>query len=559
MAVKAEKMQECNSEVRRNGQQQQLMASEEMLKPEREKRKHLVAASLPSSQLPAHVAHAGGSGCQKSEQSQNLLLTCMMALNILLFSVLLFQKKQPNEQNFVHIDISSSPEQLYAAGKQGLEELPKSLPCSGHGHLITSQQQADASRPASAACKCHACYGGSDCSQAVSECIIDLDHGDPTMYEAYWLANGESSTTVIPGWQRMSYFAHSQQVWFMEHELEVQIRALHAIVGNAITEGRHIVVGTGSTQLYQAALYALSLPEEQTKPISVVSAAPFYSSYPVVTDYLRSALFRWAGDATTFKQRSGNEEAYIELVTSPNNPDGRIQHAVVNGTGPVIHDLAYYWPHYTPITAPADHDLMLFTVSKCTGHAGTRIGWAIVKDALVAKKMVKFVELNTIGVSQDSQMRAVQILRAVILGYNNTGRSRLQESAKKKPLLPLLLTDSHHIDNQDLLFHYGHSIMSYRWNQLRAAVASSTTFSLLDFSPDHCTFFGENHTPTPAFAWLRCNREPDCRAFLKARGIITRSGHHFGAGPEFVRVSMLERNHSFELVVQRLASLQTPD
>jgi hypothetical protein len=274
MAVKAEKMQECNSEVRRNGQQQQLMASEEMLKPEREKRKHLVAASLPSSQLPAH---AGGSGCQKSEQSQNLLLTCMMALNILLFSVLLFQKKQPNEQNFVHIDISSSPEQLYAAGKQGLEELPKSLPCSGHGHLITSQQQADASRPASAACKCHACYGGSDCSQAVSECIIDLDHGDPTMYEAYWLANGESSTTVIPGWQRMSYFAHSQQVWFMEHELEVQIRALHAIVGNAITEGRHIVVGTGSTQLYQAALYALSLPEEQTKPISVVSAAPFYS------------------------------------------------------------------------------------------------------------------------------------------------------------------------------------------------------------------------------------------------------------------------------------------
>jgi hypothetical protein len=62
-----------------------------------------------------------------------------------------------------------------------------------------------------------------------------------------------------------------------------------------------------------------------------------------------------------------------------------------------------------------------------------------------------------------------------------------------------------------------------------------------------------------AFAWLRCNREPDCQAFLKARGIIARSGHHFGAGPEFVRLSMLERNHSFELVVQRLASLQMPD
>jgi hypothetical protein len=67
MVVKTEKTQECNSEVRRNGQQQQLMASEEMLKPEREKQKHLVAASSPSSQLnrscqsAAHVAHAGGS------------------------------------------------------------------------------------------------------------------------------------------------------------------------------------------------------------------------------------------------------------------------------------------------------------------------------------------------------------------------------------------------------------------------------------------------------------------------------------------------------------------
>lgn len=96
-------------------------------------------------------------------------------------------------------------------------------------------------------------------------------------------------------------------------------------------------------------------------------------SYPVVTDYLRSGLFQWAGDAAAFKQ-SSESDAYIELVTSPNNPDGKVQQAIVNGSGPVVHDLAYYWPHYTPITEPADHDLMLFTLSKSTGHAGTRIG-----------------------------------------------------------------------------------------------------------------------------------------------------------------------------------------
>jgi hypothetical protein len=36
---------------------------------------------------------------------------------------------------------------------------------------------------------------------------------------------------------------------FMEHELEVQIRALHGVVGNAITKGHHIVVGTCYTTI----------------------------------------------------------------------------------------------------------------------------------------------------------------------------------------------------------------------------------------------------------------------------------------------------------------------
>ncbi|KAF5189760.1 Tryptophan aminotransferase-related protein, partial [Thalictrum thalictroides] len=82
-------------------------------------------------------------------------------------------------------------------------------------------------------------------------------------------------------------------------------------------------------------------------------------------------LHKWAGDAWTYDK----EEPYIEVVTSTNNPDGNIREPVVKrGGGILIHDLAYYWPQYTAITSPADHDLMLFTISKCTGHAGARIG-----------------------------------------------------------------------------------------------------------------------------------------------------------------------------------------
>ncbi|KAK8685230.1 hypothetical protein V6N13_041235 [Hibiscus sabdariffa] len=88
--------------------------------------------------------------------------------------------------------------------------------------------------------------------------------------------------------------------------------------------------------------------------------------------------------------------------------DGFARRSVVNGSeGILIHDLAYYWPQYTPISSAADYNLMLFTVSKSTGHAGMRINssnvpkenqisnfihctcsrWALVKDEDVGKQL----------------------------------------------------------------------------------------------------------------------------------------------------------------------------
>jgi hypothetical protein len=58
-------------------------------------------------------------------------------------------------------------------------------------------------------------------------------------------------------------------VWFLQHE----VRRLHRLVGNAVVDGYHLLVGTGSTQLFQAALS----PAADGKPMSVVSPAPYYS------------------------------------------------------------------------------------------------------------------------------------------------------------------------------------------------------------------------------------------------------------------------------------------
>jgi histidinol-phosphate/aromatic aminotransferase/cobyric acid decarboxylase-like protein len=89
--------------------------------------------------------------------------------------------------------------------------------------------------------------------------------------------------------------------------------------------------------------------------------------------------YRWDGttalwaNATT--QSSTTTNSFIEFVTSPNNPDTSLQKPVLGGAAAAIVDHAYYWPHFTHIPAPADEDAMLFTMSKLSGHAGSRFGY----------------------------------------------------------------------------------------------------------------------------------------------------------------------------------------
>ncbi|XP_071729337.1 L-tryptophan--pyruvate aminotransferase 1-like [Rutidosis leptorrhynchoides] len=355
--------------------------------------------------------------------------------------------------------------------------------------------------------------------------VIDLDHGDPTMYEEFWKKKGEETTVVISGWQFMSYFSDIKNVcWFLESTLAAAVTRLHKVIGNAVTDSRHIVVGTGSSQLYQAALYALSSPES-SEPLNVVSAAPFYSSYVVMTDYLKSGLHKWSGDAYKFDH---NGKPYIEVVTSPNNPDGSKREAVVNGDkGSLIYDLAYYWPQYTPILGPADYDIMLFTVSKITGHAGSRIGWAIVKDGEIAKKMTKFVEINSIGVSKESQIRAAKILET--------------------------LSDSVEMKESETFFDHSYELMSNRWKKLREAISHNKLFSLPEFPINTCLFSRRTFGQFPAFAWLKCEEEVgDCESFLRGYKIKTRSGKLFGVGAEYVRVSMLSRESEFKIFLNQM-------
>jgi histidinol-phosphate/aromatic aminotransferase/cobyric acid decarboxylase-like protein len=86
--------------------------------------------------------------------------------------------------------------------------------------------------------------------------------------------------------------------------------------------------------------------------------------------------YRWDGTTATWSNNGSRNstKGFIEFVTSPNNPDTALRKPVLAGSSAIV-DHAYYWPHLTHIPAPADEDVMLFTASKLSGHAGSRFGY----------------------------------------------------------------------------------------------------------------------------------------------------------------------------------------
>jgi L-tryptophan---pyruvate aminotransferase len=82
--------------------------------------------------------------------------------------------------------------------------------------------------------------------------------------------------------------------------------------------------------------------------------------------------------------------------------------------------------------------------------------------------MTKFVEISTIGVSKESQLRAAKIL-GVISDSCQTDRSP-------------------ELDN---FFEYSKQLLSERWERLREVVKENELFSLQKYPLQYCHFFGD--------------------------------------------------------------------
>lgn len=95
--------------------------------------------------------------------------------------------------------------------------------------------------------------------------------------------------------------------------------------------------------------------------------------------------------------------------------------------------------------------------------------WALIKDEEIARKMTKFIELSSIGVSKDSQLRAAKIMGAICDGYVDFKSQNYSEN----------------------FFEYAHQLMGDRWKRLREVVSRSNVFSLPKYPQEYCIFHEE--------------------------------------------------------------------
>lgn len=109
------------------------------------------------------------------------------------------------------------------------------------------------------------------------------------------------------------------------------------------------------------------------------------------------------------------DNADVLLLTSPNNPDGRVytneyMNSLMNSKY-VIHDGAYGTPIYMPngyVPEKVGH-IQIYSMSKMYGLSGLRIGYVVCHDERFFQDIVNYVETTTAGVSTASQEIAYNI------------------------------------------------------------------------------------------------------------------------------------------------------
>lgn len=224
----------------------------------------------------------------------------------------------------------------------------KASPCSGRGESYAIEE-------GNSTCVCWGCFAGLRCerSLAPASCTITADSSAPAVGWGWWRGRGGGGAFAVgadyrPGDYLPSPYpllpdpGSSSTGGALEHRLSSMIRALHALAGNAQTDGYHIVVGVGASQLLPAATWATA--SRANTSLVATARTPYY---PALREsaMLSPGLTPWRESAAT---ATLPDEHVLEWLTIPNNPDGTQSPPLHPRSPHLLHDLVYYWPSLVP-------------------------------------------------------------------------------------------------------------------------------------------------------------------------------------------------------------------
>ena len=295
---------------------------------------------------------------------------------------------------------------------------------------------------------------------------LNLQWGQPQFLHPFW----KDKLRIMGGSEEGLLYAN-------DHKLLPQaILDLHHMEQNVAEGDYEVVIGNGASQVLQAAIYATEAAVAWAKP-------PYFNRFP---------LFAQLAGATW-----GYEVGWpsVQIVTIPNNPDGSTGKGYSITNKKSIYDLCYNWRQYTNPKA-FNKDIMVFSLAKAFGFAGTRVGWALVKDKETAKKMRQFIENQTCGVSFEAQEKAYCII-------------------------------SYHLLKLGDVMDFGRKELDNRWKQINGKVVCALSNSGM-------------------FLWT------GTRDFYEARGIIGIGGEQFGGTKEQLRINLGGSMEDHEEFVRRI-------
>lgn len=280
---------------------------------------------------------------------------------------------------------------------------------------------------------------------------LTLDWGNPTFLAEYWDCKRLQTFDVS---------ANTDYIYGNLPKLENNIRNLHKNQKNCVVDGKYIVIGNGATQILAGLMHVL------TKHNKIYAQAPYFSRFPLLANM---NFMTW--------DTSQNKKS-LQIITYPNNPDNSQEINKISDD--IIYDLTYNWSIYGK-TINFDEDICVFSLSKATGHASARIGWAVIEDKEIAHELTEYIERNSNGVSFYSQEIACFLI---------------EDCVKYK----------------DNVFLYGKKELEYRWQIIKSL---SLPFEVLNSSG--------------MFLWCKGECPED---------LIGMNGEHFGVSKEYFRLNL---------------------